>query len=111
MLSRHGGSRTLLVPGAVLADSEAIDARGPPEGIWPYAPELEIVSADGRGLFQQGNRRILQIGENTVKGHLNDIFHNTGVSTRLDLALFAVKPGFPVKRIERPPAAFTGTDF
>jgi DNA-binding CsgD family transcriptional regulator len=89
-----------VAPGAVFADSEAIDARGPPEGIWPYASELKIVSAVVEGYSNREISEYFKIGENTVKGHLNNIFHKTGVSTRLDLALFAVKPGFPVKSIE-----------
>jgi DNA-binding NarL/FixJ family response regulator len=53
--------------------------------------ELEIVTAVVAG---QSNREIatqLDIREQTVKHHLTSIFDKTGVSTRLELALFALK--------------------
>jgi DNA-binding NarL/FixJ family response regulator len=53
--------------------------------------ELEIVTAVVAG---QSNREIatqLAIREQTVKHHLTSIFDKVGVSTRLELALFALK--------------------
>ena len=53
--------------------------------------ELEIVTAVVAG---QSNREIatqLSIREQTVKHHLTSIFDKVGVSTRLELALFALK--------------------
>lgn len=55
--------------------------------------ELEIVSAIVSG---DGNRDIadrLSISLQTVKHHLTSIFDKTGVSTRLELALFAIRQG------------------
>lgn len=43
------------------------------------------------------------IAEDTVKHHLSNIFDKLGVSTRLELALFAVNKGIPLKSIEGPP--------
>jgi len=57
------------------------------------AREFEIVSAIVAG---QSNRDIaehLSISLQTVKHHLTSIFDKTGVSTRLELALFAIQKG------------------
>ena len=57
------------------------------------AREFEIVSAIVAG---QSNRDIaehLSISLQTVKHHLTSIFDKTGVSTRLELALFAIRQG------------------
>jgi DNA-binding NarL/FixJ family response regulator len=57
------------------------------------AREFEIVSAIVDG---QSNRDIaehLSISLQTVKHHLTSIFDKTGVSTRLELALFAIRQG------------------
>jgi len=46
------------------------------------------------------NREIAEhfkISEDTVKHHLSNIFDKTGVSTRLELALFAVNQSLPFK--------------
>src|SRR5260370_16471269 len=61
--------------------------------------ELEIVSAVVAGY---GNREIAEyfkISEDTVKHHLTNIFDKMVVSTRLELALFAVNQGLPLKTI------------
>ena len=46
------------------------------------------------------NREIAEhfkISEDTVKHHLSNIFDKLGVSTRLELALFAVNQALPFK--------------
>jgi two-component system nitrate/nitrite response regulator NarL len=40
-----------------------------------------------------------KISEDTVKHHLSNIFDKLGVSTRLELALFAVNQSLPLKTI------------
>jgi DNA-binding NarL/FixJ family response regulator len=40
-----------------------------------------------------------KISEDTVKHHLSNIFDKLGVSTRLELALFAVNQALPIKTI------------
>jgi two-component system, NarL family, nitrate/nitrite response regulator NarL len=55
--------------------------------------EIEIVEAIAAG---DGNREIavkLDISLQTVKHHLTNIFDKTGTSTRLELALFAIRQG------------------
>lgn len=53
--------------------------------------ELEIVSAVVAGQSNRDIAAALDIREQTVKHHLTSIFDKTGVSTRLELALFALK--------------------
>jgi len=55
--------------------------------------EVEIVEAITAG---DSNREIavkLEISLQTVKHHLTNIFDKTGTSTRLELALFAIRQG------------------
>ena len=50
-------------------------------------------------VIYKGNRRVLQDQRGTVKHHLSNIFDKLGVSTRLELALFAVNQALPIKTI------------
>jgi len=71
-----------------LLQSSVEEARQKDFGLTPR--ELEVVSAVVDG---DSNKEIAQrchIEENTVKHHLTNIFNKLGVSTRLELALFAV---------------------
>jgi DNA-binding NarL/FixJ family response regulator len=52
--------------------------------------EREIIGAIVAGSTNRDIARQLSISEDTVKHHLTNIFDKTGVSTRLELALFAV---------------------
>lgn len=52
--------------------------------------ELEITSAVVAGLTNKDVAQQFSISEDTVKHHLSNIFDKTGVSSRLELALFAV---------------------
>jgi len=52
--------------------------------------ELDIVGAIVSGLGNRDIARRFSISEDTVKHHLTNIFDKTGVSNRLELALFAV---------------------
>ena len=54
------------------------------------ARQLEIVQAVVAGLANRDIARKLSISEDTVKHHLTQIFSKTGVSNRLELALFAM---------------------
>src|ERR1700690_700547 len=61
--------------------------------------ELEIVSAVVAGYANKEIAEYFKISEDTVKHHLSNIFDKLGVSTRLELALFAVNQGLPLKTI------------
>jgi two-component system nitrate/nitrite response regulator NarL len=52
--------------------------------------ELEVVSCIVEGCSNKDVAKQFTISEETVKRHLSNIFDKTGVSTRLELALFAI---------------------
>ena len=60
--------------------------------------ELEILTAIVAGYSDQEIARYFKIGEQTVRHCVNGIFRKLRVSTRLDLALFAVKHSLPLKK-------------
>jgi len=61
--------------------------------------ELEIVSGVVAGYYNKEIAEYFKISEDTVKHHLSKIFDKLGVSTRLELALFAVNHAMPLKSI------------
>ena len=61
--------------------------------------ELEIVSAVVAGFSNKEIAQYFRISEDTVKHHLSNIFDKVGVSTRLELALFAVNHSLPLASI------------
>jgi two-component system, NarL family, nitrate/nitrite response regulator NarL len=73
------------------------DARQRKYGLTPR--ELEIVSTVVAGYSNKEIAEYFKISEDTVKHHLSNIFDKLGVSTRLELALFAVNQGLPFKPI------------
>jgi two-component system nitrate/nitrite response regulator NarL len=52
--------------------------------------ELEIVGTVVSGYSNRDIAQKLKVSEDTVKHHLTNIFNKTGVSSRLELALFAI---------------------
>ena len=52
--------------------------------------ELEVVGAIVEGCSNRDIAKQFTLSEETVKRHLSNIFDKTGVSTRLELALFAI---------------------
>src|SRR5581483_2065044 len=62
------------------------------------ARELEIVGAVLEGGTNRDIAQQFSISEETVKRHLTNIFDKTGVSTRLELALFAIHHQLVPKR-------------
>jgi DNA-binding NarL/FixJ family response regulator len=75
------------------------EARRPPETFGLTPRELEMVSAVVAGYPNKEIARYFKICEYTVKHHLFNIFDKLGVSTRLELALFAVNQRLPLKPI------------
>ncbi len=80
-----------------LVESSGEDARKRKFGLTPR--ELEIVSAVVAGYSNKEIAEYFKISEDTVKHHLSNIFDKLGVSTRLELALFAVNQSLPLKPI------------
>jgi len=56
--------------------------------------ESEIVAAVAAAYTNKDIAQLFEISETTVKHHLTNIFDKVGVSTRLELAVFAVNHGF-----------------
>ncbi len=80
--------RTLMAPAASYAQTNK----------YRLTPrELEIVSAVVAGYANKEIAQHFKISEDTVKHHLSNIFDKIGVSTRLELALFAVNQSLPFK--------------
>jgi DNA-binding NarL/FixJ family response regulator len=61
--------------------------------------EIEIVSVVAAGLSNKEIAQTLKIADDTVKHHMTNIFDKLGVSTRLELALFAFNQKLPLKDI------------
>jgi len=80
-----------------LMQSSVDEARQKKFGLTPR--ELEIVSAVVAGYANKEIAEYFKISEDTVKHHLSNIFDKLGVSTRLELALFAVNQALPLKSI------------
>ncbi len=55
--------------------------------------ELEVVALVAQGAANQDIADALKISQDTVKRHLTNAFDKTGVSSRLELALFALHHG------------------
>jgi two-component system, NarL family, nitrate/nitrite response regulator NarL len=80
-----------------LVQSTGEEAKQKKFGLTPR--ELEIVSAVVAGYANKEIAVYFKISEDTVKHHLSNIFDKLGVSTRLELALFAVNQSLPLKTI------------
>jgi DNA-binding NarL/FixJ family response regulator len=80
-----------------LVQSSSDEAKQKKFGLTPR--ELEIVAAVVAGYSNKEIAEYFKISEDTVKHHLSNIFDKLGVSTRLELALFAVNQSLPLKSI------------
>jgi two-component system nitrate/nitrite response regulator NarL len=80
-----------------LIDSANTPAQKKKYGLTPR--ELEIISAVVAGYANKEIAQHFKISEDTVKHHLSNIFDKLGVSTRLELALFAVNQSLPFNPI------------
>lgn len=66
-------------------------AESPEKKTYGLTPrELEVVTCIVEGCSNKDVAKQFAISEETVKRHLSNIFDKTGVSTRLELALFAI---------------------
>lgn len=72
-----------------------VDALRAPHAAMPVltARELEVVQGVVSGAPNKAIASDLNIGEQTVKNHLRNIFDKLGISNRVELALLAVKRG------------------
>lgn len=84
-----GGKRVVNLVGAL---QELMDkAAAPPPKTYGLTPrELEVVGCIVEGFSNRDIAKEFGLSEETVKRHLSNIFDKTGVSTRLELALFAI---------------------
>ncbi len=78
-----------------LVDSSSHESRKKRYGLTPR--EFEVISAVVAGYANKEIAEYFKISEDTVKHHLSNIFDKVGVSTRLELALFAVNQSLPFK--------------
>jgi DNA-binding NarL/FixJ family response regulator len=84
-----GGRRVVNLVGALhdLMQQAAVPQRKT-YGLTPR--ELEVVGCIVEGCSNRDIAKQFTLSEETVKRHLSNIFDKTGVSTRLELALFAI---------------------
>jgi two-component system nitrate/nitrite response regulator NarL len=76
---------------AALHDLMAQAAAVPERKTYGLTPrELEVVACIVEGCSNKDIAKQFSISEETVKRHLSNVFDKTGVSTRLELALFAI---------------------
>jgi two-component system nitrate/nitrite response regulator NarL len=78
-----------------LVEASSNEPRKRKYGLTPR--ELEVISAVVAGYANKEIAQHFKISEDTVKHHLSNIFDKVGVSTRLELALFAVNQSLPIK--------------
>ena len=62
--------------------------------------ELEIIAAVVAGFANKEIAQYFKISEDTVKHHLSNIFDKTGVSTRVELVVFAIKHNLPIDELD-----------
>lgn len=69
------------------------ECRGREPGMLLTSREMQVVSAVAAGYRNRDIAALLAITESTVKHHLANIFDKVGVSSRLELAMFAQHHG------------------
>ncbi len=81
-----------------LQDSDGVPADEPRPASRLTPRELQVVAAVVDGLGNKEIGRTFGLSEQTVKNHLSSIFDKLGVSTRLELALYATHHQLPTGR-------------
>src|SRR5712692_301915 len=82
-----------------LTDGRSASPNGPLENNFDLTPrELQIISAIVEGESNNGIAQKFGLSEDTVKHHLTHVFDKLGVSTRLELAIFAIHHGLLGRR-------------
>jgi DNA-binding NarL/FixJ family response regulator len=71
--------------------SGTLAADSPPQSYGLTAREIEVIGLVTEGCSNKEVASRLNITEDTVKRHLTNVFDKVGMSTRLELALFALK--------------------
>jgi two-component system, NarL family, nitrate/nitrite response regulator NarL len=84
-----GGKRVVNLVG-VLKNLMEKAAAPPPKTFGLTPRELDVVGCIVEGYSNRDIAKQFGLSEETVKRHLSNIFDKTGVSTRLELALFAI---------------------
>ena len=62
--------------------------------------ELQIISGVVSGRANKEIAERFGIAEDTVKHHLSNIFDKIGVSTRVELVVFAIKHNLPIDELD-----------
>ncbi len=84
-----GGQRVVNLLSALHSLMQQVEA--PQRKTFGLTPrEMEVVGSIVEGCSNRDIARQYSLSEETVKRHLSNIFDKTGVSTRLELALFAI---------------------
>jgi two-component system, NarL family, nitrate/nitrite response regulator NarL len=85
--------------GKILADiSASIGAETQTRSFGLTNREIEVITLVTEGCSNREIASRLNITEDTVKRHLTNIFDKVGMSTRLELALFALKNSLATPR-------------
>ena len=99
-----GGGRVVNLVKALHELTMKATAANPERKTYGLTPrEMEVVQCIAEGCSNKDVARQFTISEETVKRHLSNVFDKTGVSTRLELALFAIE-----KKLFVPEALRTG---
>lgn len=87
-----GGTRVVNLVRALHDLTQKAAAARPERKTYGLTPrELEVVQCIVEGCSNKDVARQFTISEETVKRHLSNVFDKTGVSTRLELAMFAIE--------------------
>ena len=100
-----------------LADPMPIDTRGSPSSRPLSKREEEIAHMVAEGLSNRQISERLDLSEHTIKNYLFRVFEKLGVSTRVELTLYALKRGkvprtrpYPANTLRKPEPRLVGSE-